>query len=43
MNGNEFRDAAGVILVAWIIGAIVSLGFTGVLIWAIIRAVQKYL
>lgn len=28
--------------VAWLIGALVSIGFVGVVIWAIIRIVTKY-
>ncbi len=40
MDFDRFTTA---FLVAWVVGALASLGIAGVIVWAIVRLVNKYL
>lgn len=43
MSNDDFGDGLGCfIIVAWILGVLGSLAFTGFLIWAIWRVVEAY-
>lgn len=42
MSNDDFGGIGCFIIVAWILGTLVSLAFTGFLIWAIWRVVEAY-